>query len=143
MDLAHDFFSTCNDSITSRINRRAVNRGQLRTRALMERLQADSKLRRLCGFDLRFALPSEATFSRAFAELAASELMQRVHARMIEDTLGKQLIGHISRDSTAIEARESIAKKDKAEVIPAKPENKRGRAQKGLRRRALQCTAQG
>ena len=30
---------------------------------------------------------------------------------MIEDTLGKQLIGHISRDSTAIEARESIAKK--------------------------------
>jgi len=64
------------------------------TRALMDRLQADSKLRRLCGFDLR-----------------------RVHARMIEDTLGNQLIGHISRDSTAIEARESIAKKDKAELI--------------------------
>ena len=85
--------------------------GLLTTRALMERLQADSKLRRLCGFDLRFALPSEATFSRAFAEFAASELIQRVHARMIEDTLGKQLIGHISRDSTAIEARESIAKK--------------------------------
>ena len=81
------------------------------TRALMERLQADSKLRRLCGFDLRFALPSEATFSRAFAEFAASELIQRVHARMIEDTLGKQLIGHISRDSTAIEARETMAKK--------------------------------
>lgn len=101
------------------------------TRALMERLQADSKLRRLCGFDLRYALPSEATFSRAFAEFAASELMQRVHARMIEDTLGKQLIGHISRDSTAIEARESIAKKDKAEVAPAKLKNKPGRPQKG------------
>ncbi len=57
--------------------------------------------------------------------------MQRVHARMIEDTLGKQLIGHISRDSTAIEARESIAKKDKAEVAPAKLKNKRGRPQKG------------
>ena len=101
------------------------------TRALMDRLQADSKLRRLCGFDLRHVLPSEATFSRGFAEFAASELMQRVHARMIEDTLGNQLIGHISRDSTAIEARESIAKKDKAEVIPAKPKNKRGRPQKG------------
>jgi hypothetical protein len=101
------------------------------TRALMDRLQADSKLRRLCGFDLRHALPSEATFSRAFAEFSTSELMQRVHARMIEDTLGEQLIGHISRDSTAIEARESIAKKDKATAIPAKPKNKRGRPAKG------------
>ena len=109
--------------------------GLLTTRALMERLQADSKLRRLCGFDLRFALPSEATFSRAFAQFAASELMQRVHARMIEDTLGKHLIGHISRDSTAIEARETIAKKDTAQVatqvIPAKPKHRRGRPQKG------------
>ena len=50
---------------------------------------------------------------------------------MIEDSLGGQLIGHISRDSTAIEARESIAKKDKAEVAPVKPKNKRGRPQKG------------
>jgi hypothetical protein len=83
------------------------------TRALIERLQADSKLRRLCGFDMRFALPSEATFSRAFAELAISGLIERVHASMIKDTLGDQLIGHISRDSTAIEARETIAKKDK------------------------------
>jgi hypothetical protein len=101
------------------------------TRALIDRLQADSKLRRLCGFDLRHALPSESTFSRAFEEFATSELMQRVHARMIEDTLGDQLIGHISRDSTAIEARESIAKKDKAEVAPAKQKNKPGRPKKG------------
>lgn len=72
------------------------------TRALLDRLQADSKLHRLCGFDLRHALPSESTFSRAFAEFAASELLQRVHARMIEDNLGDQLIGHISRDATAI-----------------------------------------
>jgi hypothetical protein len=101
------------------------------TRALIDRLQADSKLRRLCGFDLGFALPSESTFSRAFDEFASSELMQRVHAHMIEDTLGDQLIGHLSRDSTAIEARESIAKKDKAERTPVKPKNKRGRPPKG------------
>ena len=81
------------------------------TRALIDRLQADSKLRRLCGFDLRFALPSEATFSRAFEEFAATELLQRVHAGMIKDTLGEQLIGHISRDSMAIQARETIAKR--------------------------------
>jgi hypothetical protein len=50
---------------------------------------------------------------------------------MIEDTLGEQLIGHISRDSTAIEARESIAKKDKVEAAQAKPKNKPGRPKKG------------
>lgn len=49
----------------------------------MNRLQADRKLRRLCGFDLRLALLSEATFSRAFDEFATSELIQRVHASMI------------------------------------------------------------
>ncbi len=103
------------------------------TRALIDRLQADSKLRRLCGFDLRFSLPSESTFSRAFEGFAASELLQRVHARMIKDTLGDQLIGHLSRDSTAIEARESIAKKDEAEVVRAKPKakGKPGRPKKG------------
>lgn len=88
------------------------------TRALVERLQADSKLRRLCGFDLRHALPSEATFSRAFDQFAKSELLQRVHAQMIQRTLGGQLIGHLSRDATAIEARESIAKPVPLETPP-------------------------
>ena len=101
------------------------------TRALIDRLQADRKLRRLCGFDLRFALPSEATFSRAFEEFSATELLQRVHAGMIKDTLGEQLIGHISRDSTAIQARETIAKKDKTEVVLAREKNKPGRPKKG------------
>lgn len=106
------------------------------TRALIDRLQADSKLRRLCGFDLRFALPSEATFSRAFEEFAATELLERVHAGMIKDTLGEQLIGHISSDSTAIQAHESIAKKDPSEEVLAKaqtvqPKHKRGRPSKG------------
>jgi hypothetical protein len=91
------------------------------TRALIDRLQADSKLRRLCGFDLRFSLPSESTFSRSFEGFAASELLQRVHASMIKDTLGEQLIGHLSRDSTAIEARESIAKKTRLKSSKPSP----------------------
>ena len=74
--------------------------GLLTTRALIDRLQADSKLRRLCGFDQRFALPSEAIFSLAFGEFATSELMQRVHTRMIKDTLGEQLIGRISAEAS-------------------------------------------
>jgi hypothetical protein len=90
------------------------------TRALIERLQADAKLRRLCGFDLRLAVPSEATFSRAFAQFAASGLLQRVHESMVKAHLGEALIGHLNRDATAIEARESIAKKDSAEKAKAK-----------------------
>jgi hypothetical protein len=102
------------------------------TRALIERLQIDSKLRRLCGFDLRFALPSEATFSRAFAEFARSELIQRVHERMIKTILSEPLIGHISRDSTAIDAREKTTHKDKVQgAPPSKPKFKRGRPSKG------------
>jgi hypothetical protein len=54
-------------------------------------------------------LPSEATFSRAFDEFAASELATRAHKQMIESQLGDSLIGHISRDSTAIDAREKVA----------------------------------
>ena len=111
------------------------------TRALIDRLQADSKLRRLCGFDLRCAIPSESTFSRAFDEFATSELMQRVHANMIINNLGDQLIGHISRDATAIEARESIAKKasskeDAAKVKAVQPKRKPGRPKKGEARPA-------
>ena len=67
---------------------------------------------------------------RAFEEFATSELIQRVHARMIKATMGKQLIGHISRNSTATEARESIVKKEKTEVAKTKPKNKHGRPAK-------------
>ena len=112
--------------------------GLLTTRALIDRLGADTKLRRLCGFDLRVGLPSEATFSRAFGEFARGELMQRVHAGMVKDRLGEHVIGHISRDSTAIEARESLTKKnkvkkDKANEVKAKAKvkRKRGRPAKG------------
>ena len=82
------------------------------------------------------------TFSRAFEEFARDELMQRVHARVIVDTLGHQLIGHISRDSTAIEARESIAKKTRCKW--SKPsQKKRGRTAKGEVRPASEPIALG
>ena len=49
------------------------------TRALVERLGSDPALRRICGWDLRGAVPSEATFSRAFAAFAASDLPGQLH----------------------------------------------------------------
>lgn len=76
------------------------------TRQLLERLQQDEQLRRICGWKHAHQVPHESTFSRAFAEFAAMELPQFVHEALITSTQKERLIGHIARDSTAIEARE-------------------------------------
>ena len=60
----------------------------------------DRALKRICGFSMWKRLPDESTFSRAFAEFAADGLAERAHAGLIKETLGEQLIGHISRDDT-------------------------------------------
>jgi hypothetical protein len=76
------------------------------TRQLLEALQRDDHLRRLCGWMSARKVPHEATFSRAFAEFAHMELPQFVHEALIRETQQGRLIGHIARDSTAIPARE-------------------------------------
>ena len=101
------------------------------TRDLIERLEVDEKMRRLCGWSSARAVPSEATFSRAFAEFAESSLPARLHEALVERTLGEHLVGHISRDSTAIEAREKPAAKP---AKAPKPRRKRGRPRKGEER---------
>lgn len=78
------------------------------TRQLIDRLKTDSPLRRLCGWHCPTALPHESKFSRAFALFAHSELPQQLHAALIASTQKDRLIGHIARDSTAIEARERV-----------------------------------
>lgn len=95
---------------------------------LIERFQTDKSLRRICGWERVKAIPSESTFSRAFAEFAASELPQRVHEALVKKTLGSELILHNSRDSTAIEAREKTEVKPKVEKKQIK---KKGRPKKG------------
>jgi hypothetical protein len=98
------------------------------TSMLIERLQADRTLRRLCGWERAGAVPSESTFSRAFAEFAKGELASRLHAAVIERTHADRLVGHISRDGTAIEARETPVK---AARRADKPKRGRGRPKKG------------
>ena len=95
--------------------------GLTTTVALIDRLTVDRALRRICGFPRWKKLPDEATFSRAFAEFAESRLAERVHQALIEAHLGTELVGHISRDGTAIEARERPAKPAQApiETTPA------------------------
>ena len=101
------------------------------TRALRERLANDRALRRLCGWASIQMIPSEATFSRAFAGFAESALPSRLHEALIENTMAEQLVGHVSRDATAIEGREKATPKPKQ---PAKPKRKRGRPRKGEER---------
>lgn len=103
--------------------------GLTQTSDLVERLNADAVLRRLCGFDLRRRdVLREHLFSRAFAEFAQQGLPERVHEALIKQQLGDSVVGHISRDATAIQAREKPAK---VEAEPAPAPRKRGRPRKG------------
>ena len=97
----------------------------LTARGLIDRLQNDCVLRRLCGFSLTRALPSESSFSRAFADFAQSSLAKCAHKALVKHYLGDELIGHISRDATAIEAREKP--KDKSDQRSVRSELKMSR----------------
>lgn len=97
--------------------------GLATTAALIERLSIDRALRRICGFPMRKKLPSEATFSRAFDEFSEEHLAERVHEALIEEYLGDELIGHLSRDGTAIIARERPARSEvEVPVAAAQPD---------------------
>lgn len=117
-----------------------------RTTQLRSRLGVDTVLRRLLGFESNRLLPSEATFSRAFAEFARLGLPSKAHEALIRQHLGASVIGHIARDATAICAREraqysaaetaalnaaKAAKADKALKVP----KRRGRPAAGSAKR--------
>jgi len=103
------------------------------TRALLDRLACDKKLRRICGWEQKGEIPSESTFSRAFTEFSESQLPACVHQAMISENLSEDIVGHISRDSTEIEVREKPQKETKAEAESdeQKPKRKLGRPKKG------------
>jgi hypothetical protein len=97
------------------------------TRMLIDLLHNMPPLRKICGFVQRNDIPSEATFSRAFAQFALSGLGDVVHTALVNAHLSDELIGHIARDATAIEGNEKPLKKEKKEKAP----KKRGRPKKG------------
>ena len=84
------------------------------TRHLIDAVRERPRLRRLCGWETPGEVPSEATFSRAFEAFAHDALPQRIHEAMIARRYGDKIAGHVSRDATAIHAREKAAKKDLA-----------------------------
>ena len=68
-------------------------------------------------------MPSESVFSRAFVEFSDTQLPQRTHAALIRNTHHDRLVGHLCRDSTAIEAREKPAAKGKTPPLPKRPKS--------------------
>jgi hypothetical protein len=98
------------------------------TCSLREALRTSRGLRRICGYARRCDIPSESVFSRAFAEFAEIGLGDRVHAALVKQWVSPELVGHISRDATAIEGREKPTAKPK----PPKPApRKKGRPRRG------------
>jgi Transposase DDE domain/Transposase domain (DUF772) len=100
------------------------------TRALLDRLASDSALRRICGWERKSDVPAEWDFSRAFAEFSNTQLPGRVHEAFIKRSYEGGLVGHNSRDSTAIEAREKPLQKVAAQKVAAR----RGRPRHGEER---------
>lgn len=95
-------------------------------RELLNRLKSDRSLRQICGFNL---VPSEATLSRRLKEFSEHHIMEQILNPMVKTYHDGHIVGHISRDSTAIPAREKPVNK-KADVKPL-PKRKRGRPRKG------------
>lgn len=92
------------------------------TRELIDLLESVKNLRRICGWERKSQVPNESTFSRAFSEFASNKLPERVHEALIKENMSERIVGHVSRDSTEIEAREKpVVKQDNQ----PKPEQKR------------------
>ncbi|MHB9130430.1 MAG: transposase [Armatimonadota bacterium] len=102
--------------------------GLAQTKDLRDRLRVDRTLRTLCGWQAGERLPSESTFSRAFAAFARTGVLDRLHALRVQEYLADGVTLHVCRDSTAIAAREAQPPRPPA---PAQPKRPRGRPKGG------------
>jgi hypothetical protein len=85
-------------------------------------------MRQICGWESKYDIPSESTFSRSFAEFAKTSLSTRAHESFIRTHHTESRFHNVLRDSTPIEAREkSIKKPEKVKKVDQK---KRGRPKK-------------
>jgi len=103
------------------------------TTMLIERLKADPNLRLLCGFG---KIPGQASFSRAYSYLAAADIQPGTLERFAKETFKDKVVYHINRDSTAINARETVKKENGKN--DEKPLKKRGRPPKSEGKREKQ-----
>jgi hypothetical protein len=94
------------------------------TSQLVKQLNLDHQLKIICGWDRFAKIPSESSFSRAFKQFANSDLPERVHKALISKSYQGVIVGHVTRDSTAICGREKFLKKEGS----LKDRNKRSNA---------------
>ncbi len=73
-------------------------------------------------------VPGAPALSRAFAWFAETRLPERVHGALVRAAYEGSVVGHISRDSTAIVGRERPAPKP---APKERPRRRRGRPRKG------------
>jgi len=97
------------------------------TKVLIENLKTNPSLRRLCGWEYRGDVPSEATFSRAFGVFLEEKLPDVIHSVIVAENYKDKLVRHASIDSTAISGREKACRKNTPKV---KFKKKRGRKSK-------------
>jgi hypothetical protein len=99
--------------------------GSADTKSFRRALLCDDGLRAVCGFWR--GVPSESTFSRAFAGFARAGLGDAVLAFLARETLGSSVVMHVSRDSTAVAARERPLRKPRKAAGPkGRPGRKKG-----------------
>ena len=110
------------------------------TEMLIQLLSSDATLRRICGWETASQVPDKTVFSRAFNEFAKSELPQRVHEALIRQTQSERLIGHISRDATAIAARERVVKAETETAPSVAPPQPKARRKRGEPKRPEEMT---
>lgn len=85
------------------------------TRALLETLEGSPALRKMCGWSHPTHLPTESTFSRAFSQFSDTDTGQRIHELLVAEVFEGHIVGHIARDSTAIEVLERPPSRKKGE----------------------------
>jgi len=99
------------------------------TKLLIERLNSDKVLRTICGFKNHLQIPAESSYSEAFSLFASLNLPQIAHEALIKDVYKGELVGHVSKDSTAIKGREKAVKKLKIIKIKNKKRAAKGCAE--------------
>ena len=94
------------------------------TRSMIDAVRNSPTLRRLCGWESLCDIPTEYSFSRAFAEFASDGIADKVLTTCTKQNLGKKMLFHVSHDSTAIEAREQGMKRPKENRTWAKEDQR-------------------
>ena len=90
------------------------------TKTLIEWIKTDVTLRRICRWETKSSIPSEATFSRAFTEFSKTNIAAKIHEAFVKKYHSHHVAWGVTRNSTEIVAREKAVIKPKTVKIAKK-----------------------